>query len=216
MFLLLYHLFGCHKPPVLSLLTCILVTRVHLPLMQTVTYLTIVSHFTLHLFASSCLLSYLLINTLLATYFSLFAPHCYCPPMFTTLYHCIFSHLCTLCSLHTPCLFHARSAMHSYCPMHTHWLLTTLCALVIHSTLVTSSSQVASHCFLVAVRILLTLGTLSHGPPRFSHFSFRMVHPAVCIFTICNTILVWVIVVAHSHTSLHLLLMHTFGLMLTQ
>ena len=83
-------LFGCHKPAVSSLLTCILVTRVHLSLMQTVTCLTIVSHFTLHLFASSCLLSYMLINTLLAAYFSLFAPHCYCPPMFTVLYHCIF------------------------------------------------------------------------------------------------------------------------------
>ena len=96
--------FGCHKPAVSSLLTYILVTRVRLPLTQTVTCLTIVSHFTLHLFASSCLLSYLLINTLLAAYFSLFAPHCYCPPMFTMLYHCIFLHLCTLCSLHTPTL----------------------------------------------------------------------------------------------------------------
>ena len=115
--------FGCHKPAVSSLLTCILVTRVHLSLMQTVTCLTTVSRFTLHLFASSCILSYLLINTLLATYFSLFTPHCYCPPMFTMLYHCIFLHLCTLCSLHTPCLLHARSAMHSYCPMHTHCLL---------------------------------------------------------------------------------------------
>ena len=114
---------GCHKPAVSSLLTYILVTRVRLPLTQTVTCLTIVSHFTLHLFASSCLLSYLLINTLLAAYFSLFAPHCYCPPMFTMLYHCIFLHLCTLCSLHTPRLLHARSAMQSYCPMHTHCLL---------------------------------------------------------------------------------------------
>ena len=163
--------FGCHKPPVSSLLMCILVPRVHLSLMQTVTCLTIVSHFTLNLFASSYLLSYLLINTLLAAYFSLFAPHCYCPPMFTILYHCIFLHLCTLCSLHTPCLLHARSAMHSYCPMHTHCLLTTLCALVIHSTLVTSSSPIASHCFLVAVRALPTLGTLpsAHGPPHFMH-----------------------------------------------
>ena len=154
--------FGCHKPPVSSLLTCILVNRVHLSLMQTVTCLTIVSHFTLHLFASSCLLSYLLINTLLAAYFSLFAPHCYCPPMFT-----IWLHQC----LRTPCLLHARSAMHSYCPMHTHCLLTTLCALVIHSTLVTSSSPIASHCFLVAVRALPTLSTLplAHGPPRSMH-----------------------------------------------
>ena len=124
-----------------------------------------------HLFASSCLLSYLLISTLLAAHFSLFAPHCYCPPMFTVLYHCIFLHLCTLCSLHTPCLLHARSAMHSYFPLHTHCLLTTLCALVIHSTLATSSSPVASHCFLVAVRALPTLSTLpfSHALPRSMH-----------------------------------------------
>ena len=67
--------FGRHKPPVSSLLMCIVVTSVHLSLMQTVTCLTIVSHFTLHLFASSCLLSYLLINTLLAAYVSLFAPY---------------------------------------------------------------------------------------------------------------------------------------------
>ena len=43
--------FGCHKPAVSFLLTCILVTRVHLSFMQIVTCLTTVSHFTLHLFA---------------------------------------------------------------------------------------------------------------------------------------------------------------------
>ena len=163
--------FGCHKPPVSSLLTCILVTRVHLSLMQTVTCLTIVSHFTLHLFASSCLLSYLLINTLLAAYFSLFATHCYCPPMFTILYHCIFFTLVYSLFFAHSLPLDARSAMHSYCPMHTHCLLTTLCALVIHSTLVTSSSPIASHCFLVAVRAPPTLGTLpfAHGPPRSMH-----------------------------------------------
>ena len=163
--------FGCHKPAVSSLLTCFLVTHVHLSLMQTVTCLTIVSYFTLHLFASSCLLSYLLINTLLAAYCSLFAPHCYCPPMFTILYHCIFLHLCTLCSLHIPCLLHARSAMHSYCPMHTDCLLTTLCALLIHSTLVTSSTPVASASCMVAVRALPTLGIFpfAHGSPCSMH-----------------------------------------------
>ena len=176
--------FGCHRPAVSSLLKCILVTLVHLSLMQTVTCLTIVSHFTLHLFASSCLLSYLLINTLLAAYFSLFAPHCYCPPMY--FYHCIFLHLCTLCSLHTPCLLHARSAMHSYCPMHTHCLLTTLHALVIHSTLVASSSPVASASWWLYAHSLL-----------WAHFLSLMVLPTLCIFTTCNTILVWGILVAH-------------------
>ena len=67
-------------------------------------------------FSFICLLSYLLINTPLAAYFSLFAPYCYCPQMFTVLYYCIFLYQHTLCSLHTPCLLHARSAMHSYCP----------------------------------------------------------------------------------------------------
>ena len=178
--------FGCHKPAVSSLLTCVLVTRVHLSLMQTVTCFTIVSHFTLHLFASSCLLSCLLINTLLAAYFSLFSPHCYCPPMFTMLYHCIFYTcvlfvLCTLlascmlvqpCTLIVPCTLIAY--VHSMCPcdpFHTgHFILT-------------------SHfCFLVAVRALPTLGTLpfAHGPPCSMH-----------LLAICNTILVWGILVAH-------------------
>ena len=88
------------------------------------------SHFTLHLFASSCLLSYLLINTLLAAYFSLFAPHCYCPPTFTILYHCIFftlvyslffAHSLPLaCSFsHALLLSHAHSlpTYHSMCPV---------------------------------------------------------------------------------------------------
>ena len=73
------------------------------------------------LFASSCLVSYLLINILLAAYFSLFAPHCYCPPMFIN--HCIFfTSVYSLFFAHSLPL-HARSAMHSYCPMHTHCLL---------------------------------------------------------------------------------------------
>ena len=59
-------------------------------------------------------------------------------------FNALFLHLCTFCSLHTPCLVHAHSAMHPYCPMHTRCLLTTLCAFLIHSTLVTSSSPVAS------------------------------------------------------------------------
>ena len=141
--------FGYHKPAVSSLLICILVTRAHLSLIQTVTCLTIVSHFTLYLFAISCLLSHLLINTLLAAYFSLFAPHCYCPPMFTVLYHCICLCQRTLYSLHTPCLLHAHSAVHSYCPMHTHCLLTTLCALVIHSIHTGHFILTSCFCFLV-------------------------------------------------------------------
>ena len=140
--------FGCHKPPVSSLLTCILVTRVHLSLMQTVTCLTIVSHFTLHLFASSCLLSYLLINTLLAAYFSLFAPHCYCSPMFTILYHCIFltfvyslffaHYLPLACSFsHALLLSHAHSLLtyHSTCPCDPfytgHFILTNCFSLLL-------------------------------------------------------------------------------------
>ena len=162
--------FGCQKPAVSSLLTCILVIRVHLSLMQTVTCFTIVSHFTLHLFASSCLLSYLLINTLHAAYFSLFAPHCYCPPMFTILYHCIsftpvyslfFAHCFPLaCPFsHALLLSHAHSlpTYHSMClcdPFHTgHFILTS------------------RFCFLVAVHALPTLGALpfTHGSPCSMH-----------------------------------------------
>ena len=154
---------GCHKPPVSSLLTCILVTRVHLSLMQTVTCLTIVSHFTLHLFASSCLLSYLLINTLLSASFSLFALHCYCPPMFTLLYHCIFftlvyslffAHSLPLaCSFsHALLLSHAHSlpTYHSMCPcdpFHTgHFILTNCFSLLLGGCTRTPYSGHTSFC----------------------------------------------------------------------
>ena len=92
-------------------------------------------------------LSYLLINTLLAAYFSLFAPHCYCPPMFTILYHCIFftlvyslflAHSLPLaCSFsHALLLSHAHSlpTYHSMCPcdpFHTgHFILTNCFSLL--------------------------------------------------------------------------------------
>ena len=135
--------FGCHEPPVSSLLTCILVIPVHLSLMQTVTCLTTVSHFTLHLFASSCLLSYLLINTLLAAHFSLFAPHCYCPPMFyhyfitvffTPVYSlffayslplaCSFSHALLLSHAHSLPTYHYMSPCD---PFHTGQVILTSC-----------------------------------------------------------------------------------------
>ena len=179
--------FGCHKLPVSSLLTCILVTHVHLSLMQTVTCLTIVSHFTLHLFASFCLLSYLLINTLLAAYFSLFAPHCYCPPMFTVLYHCIFYTcvlfvLCTLlaaCMLVQPCTLIVPCTLIAYLPLYVPLLSIPHWSLHPHQLLLTASWWLHVHSLLC------------------SHFLLLMVHPALCIFTICNTILMSVILVAH-------------------
>ena len=163
--------FGCHKPAVSSLLTCILVTRVHLSLRQTVTCLTTVSYFTLHLFASSCLLSYLLINTLLAAYFSLFVPYSYCPPMFTVLYHCIFftrayslffAHSLPLaCSFSRALLLshaHSLPTYHSLCPcdpIHISHFILTSCS-----------------CFLVGgCRAHSTLGSLpfARGSPRSMH-----------------------------------------------
>ena len=120
-------------------------------------------------------------HSLLAAYFSLFTPQRYCPPMLNQSITVLFLHLCTLCSLHTPCLLRAHSAMHPSCLMPSHCLLTTLCALVIHSTLVTSSSPVASASWWLYAHSLL-----------WAHIVSLMVHPPLCIFTICTTILVWV------------------------
>ena len=178
--------FGCHKPAVSSLLTCILVTCVHLSLMQTVTCLTIVSHFTLHLFASSCILSYLLINTLLAAYFPCshliaIVPQCLLCSITVFFCTCVLFVLCTLlasrmlvqpCTLIVPCILIAYfHSMYPCDPFHTgHFILTS------------------RFCFLVAVCTLPTLGTLpfAHGPPCSMH-----------LLTICNTILMWGILVAH-------------------
>ena len=145
------------------------------------------SHFTLHLFASACLLSYLFINTLLAAYFSLFTPaHCYCPPMLPILYHCFF-YTCVLfvfcillasCMLVPPCTLIVPCTLIAYLPLYV--------PVVIHSTLVTSSSPVASASWWLYAHSLL-----------WAHFLLLMVHPALCIFTICSTILVWGILVAH-------------------
>ena len=150
---------------------------------------------------NSCLMSSLLINTLCLLYTF---P---CSHLIAIVHQCLiysitvlFLHMCTLCSLHASCILYARSAMHSYCPMHTHCLLTTLCALVIHSTLVTSSSPVASaSCWLYAHSLF------------WAHFFSLIVHPALCIFTICNTILVWGILVVH-----HTLLAHRCSLYYVQ
>ena len=87
--------------------------------------------------------------------------------------------------------------MHPYCPLHTHCLLTTLCALVIHSTLVTSSSPVASASWWL----------YAHSP-LWAHSLSLMVHPALYIFTICTTIFVWGILVAHHTLLAHRCLPH--------
>ena len=96
--------FGCHKHAVSSLLTCMLVTRVHLSLMETVTCLTIVSHFTLHLFEvlAFCLSTLCLLHTFPCSHLIVIVHQCllYSITVF-------FLHLRTLCSLHTPCLLHA-------------------------------------------------------------------------------------------------------------
>ena len=96
-------------------------------------------------------------------------------------YTCVLFVLCTLlascmlvqpCNLIVPCTLIAY--FHSMChcdPFHTgHFILTS------------------RFCFLVAVRALPTLGPLpfAHGPPCSMH-----------LLTICNTILVWGILVAH-------------------
>ena len=185
MSLLLYHLLVV-KPAVSSLLTCILVTRVHLPLAQTVTCVTIASHFTLHLFASSCLLSYLLINTPLAAYF----PHshliaivhqCLLCSITVFFYTCVLFVLCTFlasCILIQPCTLIVPCTLIAY--FH-------LCAIVIHFTPVTSSSPVASASWwLYAHSLLWAQNPFAHGPTCSMH-----------LLTICNTILVWGILVAH-------------------
>ena len=161
--------FGCHKPTVSSLLTCILVIRVHLPPTQTFTCLTIVSHFTLHLFASSCLLSYLLINTLLAAYFSrshLIAIVHQCLLCFITVF---FTPVCSLFFAHSSPL--AFSFSHALLLSHAHSLPTFTLS---HCDLFHTSHFILTSrfCFLVAVRALPTLGTFhfAHGPP------------ALCIF----------------------------------
>ena len=105
--------------------------------------------------------------------------------MFTILYQCIFF---TLVYSFFLCTLLASSMLVQPCtlivPCTLICLLTTLCALVIHSTLVTSSSPIASR-WLYAHSLL------------WAHFLSLMVHPTLCIFTICNTILVWVILVAY-------------------
>ena len=140
--------FGCHKPPVSSLLTCILVTHVHLSLMQTVTCLTIVSHFTPHLFTSSCLLSYLLINTLaccilfpvrISLLLSTNVYYTLSLYFFTLVYSLFFAHSLPLaCSFsHALLLSHAHSlpTYHSMCPcdpFHTgHFILTNCFSLLL-------------------------------------------------------------------------------------
>ena len=96
-------------------------------------------------------------------------------------YTCVLFVLCTLlascmlvqpCTLIVPCTLIAYFHPMCHCdPFHTgHFILTS------------------RFCFLVAVRALPTLGTLpfAHGPPCSMH-----------LLTICNTILVWGILVAH-------------------
>ena len=96
-------------------------------------------------------------------------------------YTCVLFVLCTFlascmfvqpCTLIVPCTLIAYFLSMCPCdPFHTgHFILTS------------------RFCFLVAVRALPTLGTLpfAHGPPCSMH-----------LLTICNTILVWGILVAH-------------------
>ena len=149
--------------------------------MRTVPCLTIVSHFALHHFATSCLLSSLLITFFACCIFSLFSSHCYCSSMLSLLTHCtLFTPVYSLlfvCSLPLACSFsHAPLLSNAHLlfpyhfmspcdPFHSGHFIPTSCL-----------------CFLVALCTLPTLHTLL----------LLMVHSAVCIFTICTTILVWV------------------------
>ena len=81
-------------------------------------------------------------------------------------YTCVLFVLCTLlasCMVIQPCTFIVPCTLIAYLPLYV--------PCVILSTLVTSSSPIASHCFLVAVCALPTLGTLpfAHGPPCSMH-----------------------------------------------
>ena len=184
--LLLYHLLVVTNLlfPLCSHAFLLLVYTYHSCKLSHVLLLFPISHFTslqVLAFCPVCLLTLCLLHTFPCSH--LIAIVHLCLRCFITVffYTCVLFVRCTLlascmlvqpCTLIVPCTLIAY--VHSMCPcdpFHTgHFILT-------------------SHfCFLVAVRALPTLRTLpfAHGPPCSMH-----------LLTICNTILVWGILVAH-------------------
>ena len=181
--------FGCYKPAVSFLLTCILVTHVHLSLIQTVTCLTIVSHFTLRLFATFCLLSSLFINTLCLL-------HNFPCSHLITIVHKHLIHLSLysfyICVLFALCRLLASCMLIQLCTLIVLCTLTALCIFTICTTifvwgiLVAHRTLLAHRCSLYYVQSQFNL--THHFIPI--HLLFLDVHSLlyIALFHLCTLV----------------------------